>query len=53
VLILGSFPSALSLVAHQYYANPRNAFWPIASELFGFEPKASYEARLAARTVGQ
>ena len=41
VLILGSFPSALSLAAHQYYANPRNAFWPITSELFGFEPNAS------------
>jgi hypoxanthine-DNA glycosylase len=48
VLILGSFPSALSLAAHQYYANPRNAFWPIAGELFGFEPDAPYERRLAA-----
>ena len=41
VLILGSFPSALSLVTRQYYANPRNAFWPIVGELFGFEPNAS------------
>jgi hypoxanthine-DNA glycosylase len=48
VLILGSFPSALSLAEHQYYGNPRNAFWPITSELFGFEPNASYESRLAA-----
>jgi hypoxanthine-DNA glycosylase len=48
VLILGSFPSALSLEAHQYYANPRNAFWPITGELFGFEPSAPYESRLAA-----
>jgi hypoxanthine-DNA glycosylase len=48
VLILGSFPSALSLAAHQYYANPRNAFWPITGELFGFEPTAPYEKRLAA-----
>ena len=48
VLILGSFPSALSLAARQYYANPRNAFWPITGELFGFEPDAPYEMRLAA-----
>jgi hypoxanthine-DNA glycosylase len=48
VLILGSFPSALSLAAHEYYANPRNAFWPITGELFGFDPNASYNARLAA-----
>jgi hypoxanthine-DNA glycosylase len=51
VLILGSFPSALSLVAHQYYANPRNAFWPITSELFGFEPNASDERRLATTAI--
>ncbi|MEE3067484.1 MAG: DNA-deoxyinosine glycosylase [Actinomycetota bacterium] len=48
MLILGSFPSAQSLAAHQYYANPRNAFWPIAGELFGFDANAPYESRLAA-----
>lgn len=48
VLILGSFPSALSLAAGQYYANPRNAFWPIAAELFAFDAAAPYETRLAA-----
>jgi hypoxanthine-DNA glycosylase len=48
VLILGSFPSAQSLVARQYYANPRNAFWPITSELFGFDVAAPYDSRLSA-----
>jgi hypoxanthine-DNA glycosylase len=53
VLILGSFPSAQSLAAGQYYANPRNAFWPIAAELFGFDAAAPYETRLAAlRSAG-
>lgn len=48
VLILGSFPSAQSLSAGQYYANPRNAFWPIISELFGVDANAPYDSRLAA-----
>ncbi|HZU47920.1 MAG TPA: DNA-deoxyinosine glycosylase [Mycobacterium sp.] len=48
VLILGSFPSAHSLAMRQYYANPRNAFWRITAELFGFVPDAPYENRLAA-----
>ena len=48
VLILGSFPSAQSLAAGQYYANPRNAFWPITGELFGFDAAAPYGARLTA-----
>ena len=48
LLILGSFPSVQSLAARQYYGNPRNAFWPITSELFGFDADAPYETRLAA-----
>ncbi|OBF09340.1 DNA-deoxyinosine glycosylase [Mycobacterium sp. ACS4054] len=48
VLILGSFPSAQSLTVGQYYANPRNAFWAITGELFGFDAAATYETRLAA-----
>jgi hypoxanthine-DNA glycosylase len=48
LLILGSFPSVQSLASGQYYGNPRNAFWPIAGELFGFDASAAYETRLAA-----
>ncbi|MGB9226076.1 DNA-deoxyinosine glycosylase [Mycobacterium sp.] len=48
VLILGSFPSVQSLATRQYYGNPRNAFWQITGELFGFDPTAPYERRLAA-----
>ncbi|CAM3489636.1 DNA-deoxyinosine glycosylase [Mycobacterium colombiense] len=47
-LILGSFPSAQSLAVGQYYANPRNAFWSITGELFGFAAAAPYDRRLAA-----
>lgn len=47
-LILGSFPSAQSLAVCQYYANPRNAFWSITGELYGFEATARYDTRLAA-----
>ncbi len=48
VLILGSFPSVISLAKEQYYANPQNAFWRIMSDIFGFDMTAPYEKRLAA-----
>jgi TDG/mug DNA glycosylase family protein len=46
IIILGSMPGVASLEAVQYYAHPRNAFWPIMGELFGVDHKATYESRI-------
>lgn len=46
ILILGSMPGRLSLERQQYYAHPRNAFWPLMGELFGAAPELDYDQRL-------
>lgn len=46
ILILGSMPGKESLRAGQYYAHPRNAFWPIMGELVGAAAALPYEARI-------
>ena len=42
VLIVGSMPSVKSLADAQYYAHPRNAFWPILFDIFGEMPHNEY-----------
>lgn len=48
ILILGSMPGIASLKQTRYYAHPRNAFWPIAAQVLGFDPAADYPDRLHA-----
>lgn len=47
VMIVGSMPGVKSLEDAQYYAHPRNAFWPILFDIFGVEPTRDYEAKKA------
>lgn len=48
ILILGSMPGAASLEANEYYAHPRNAFWPIMAAVLGFEAGVEYRHRISA-----
>lgn len=54
ILILGSFPSVLSLFHSEYYGNPRNRFWAVIEELFSIPAVLPYPQRtlrLAAKKV--
>jgi hypoxanthine-DNA glycosylase len=48
ILILGNMPSVMSLAAQQYYGNPRNDFWRITGDIFGFDAASEYGHRTAA-----
>ena len=41
-------PGKASLRANQYYAHPRNAFWPIIDEIFGISKSLPYAQRCSA-----
>ena len=57
LLVLGSLPGEASLVAGQYYANPRNQFWALIGAVIGRDELLglAYSDRLdllAARGIG-
>ena len=47
ILILGSMPGVVSLRHVQYYAHPRNAFWPIIGDIANFDSNRTYAKRIA------
>ena len=47
LIVLGSFPGVASLQAQQYYAHPRNQFWPLLGAIWGLDLTAlTYRQRL-------
>lgn len=46
ILILGSMPGERSLAQGEYYAHPRNLFWPLMGELYGVGRDIAYPERL-------
>jgi hypoxanthine-DNA glycosylase len=46
ILVLGTLPGEESLRRRQYYAHPRNLFWPILFALFDRPPERDYAQRL-------
>lgn len=46
VLILGTMPGKKSLDCLEYYSNPRNQFWKIIGNLYGFDPGLPYKGRI-------
>lgn len=49
LLVLGSLPGEESLARAQYYAHPRNHFWPLIGNVVGADlVPLGYEARLQA-----
>lgn len=47
ILIVGSMPGMASLQKQQYYAHPRNAFWPVMQRIFNW-PDMHYDQRCSA-----
>ncbi|MFM9914348.1 MAG: DNA-deoxyinosine glycosylase [Rhizobacter sp.] len=56
LVVLGSFPGVASLRAQQYYAHPRNQFWPLLSAIWGIDlvglPYAQRLVEASARGLG-